>query len=205
MNNEARSGNPAKRAAAKKKPSNVSEFKRRARGEVLELPSGLTVRAKRVQLQSFILQGAVPNPLMEIVQETLNKGAQADLKGMVGDLDGKDINLDQIREMYEMVDGIVQSSVQEPKIHDAPTQNDLAVWNELNPDDPKDNVDDLRDDDKLYIDEFDDEDKMFIFQWAQGGTDDVARFREEARADMATLAEIQGAGTAPVDTAGTGT
>lgn len=197
MASEARSGNPAKKAAAAKKKaaSSASDFKKRKAGQFLALPSGLTVRAKRVELQTFILQGNVPNPLMEIVSEALEKGNQTDLKRMVGDAEGK-VDIEAVREMYGMVDSVVMACVIEPKVHPLPTRDDLSVWNEEHPDEIYLDPDDLRSDDRVYIDEVEDEDKMFLFQWSSGGTEDVARFREEARADMATLAEIQGAGAA---------
>jgi hypothetical protein len=173
MSNEARSGNPAKKAAAKKAVSDISAFKKRSQGINLPLPSGLVVKAKRVELQTFILQGAVPNPLMEIVSEALDKGKKADIAQMVG-VDENNIDLGMVRDMYEMVNGIVVASILQPKVLPVPES------------------DEDRDDDLLYVDEVDDEDKMFIFQWATGGTSDVETFRQEARADMATLAEIQG-------------
>lgn len=190
------SGNPAKKAAAKKaKVSDVSAFKKRRAGVELELPSGLMVKAKRVELQSFILQGNVPNPLMDVVSEALQRGQKANIPQMMGVEDGK-IDLDQVRDMYEMVNAVICASVSEPKVHAVPTVDDLEDWNTRHPDQQLDDPDELRDDELLYVDEIDDEDKMFIFQWAQGGTDDLARFRQEAAADLAALAEVQGAGAA---------
>lgn len=171
------SGNPAKKAAAKKTAakktaarattaSKASDFKRRAAGVTLTLPSGLAVRAKRVDLQVMLAQGTIPNPLIEVVSEALERGQQMDPKELVGDK----VNLDKVAEMYELVNSVVVASVVEPRISSVP-------------EDPED-----RDDDQLYVDEVEDEDKMFIFQWAGGGTDDVATFREEARASLASLA-----------------
>lgn len=176
------SGNPAKKAAprpAKKvsAPSSVSAFKKRAKGAPLELPSGFVVIARRVELQTFILQGNVPNPLMEVVSEALEKGKKADIPSMVGVDEGK-MDLDMIQDMYDMVNKVVIACLVEPKVHDLPE-------NEAD-----------RDDDLLYVDEIDELDKMFIFQWSTGGTSDLDRFRDEARADMAALAEGQGAGSA---------
>lgn len=190
------SGNPAKKTAKKapaKRPgkkrvsanaatpeslgvevSSPSAFKKKREGRLLPLPSGLVVKAVRVDLQTFILQGSVPNPLMEIVSEALEKGQKADIPSMVGLDEGK-IDLEQVNEMLEVVDSVLVESVVAPKVFPIPEDDD-------------------RDDELLYVDEFEPEDKMFIFQWAVGGTDDVAQFREEARADMASLAQVQGAG-----------
>jgi hypothetical protein len=193
--NASRSGNPAKKATAQK-VSSTKDFKSRRNGELLKLPSGLTVRARRVELRAFLKHGNVPNPLMEIVTETLDKGASMDVNKMVATDEGK-IDLDMVNDAYDMVENLVMSCVVEPKVHPMPTQDDLAVWNEEHPDDPKDDPEQLLDDDLVYINDVDDEDKMFLFQWASGGTADVERFREEARTDMATLAEMQSAGSAP--------
>lgn len=166
------SGNPAKRAEAAA-ASDASAFKKRATGRMLHLPSELVVKAKRVELQTFILSGNVPNPLMETVSAALAKGQKADIPAMMGVDEGK-IDLDMINDMYEMVNRVVVASVLEPKVHYAPEEGED------------------RDDDLLYVDEVEDEDKMFIFQWATGGTDDVATFRLEAGADMDALAKSQG-------------
>lgn len=178
------SKNPAKKAVAKKaaakktaaaKVSSAAEFKKRRQGEMLSLPSGLVVKAKRVELQTMIMQGSVPNPLMETVSAALEKGQKADISKMVGVDEGK-IDLDMVNDMYEMVNAVVMESVIDPKVHPVP-------------DDEGD-----RDDDLLYVDEFDDTDKMFMFQWASGGTSDLEQFRLEADADMAALAKSQGLG-----------
>ena len=166
-----RSGNPAKRAEAAK-VSDISAFKQRAQGVTLPLPSGLAVKAKRVELKTFIKQGNVPNPLMGIVNEALEKGQAADVEKIVGGGDGE-VDLDMIREMYEMVDSVVVASIVEPKVHPDPEEDEEA------------------DDDLLYVADIDDEDKMFIWQWALGGTSDVETFRLEARADMDAVAQIQ--------------
>lgn len=167
-----RSGNPAKRAEAAA-ASSAAEFKKRAAGRVLPLPSGLAVTAKRVDLQAFIGHGTVPNPLMEVVSEALEKGNKMDPSAMVEDETGK-VDIEQVREMYEMVNTVVVASVVNPKVHPVPEDMDE------------------RDDDLLYVDEVEDEDKMFIFQWAIGGTDDIASFREQASADLVAVAQSQG-------------
>lgn len=173
------SGNPAKKAAAKKQAasasvSSISAFKEQKKGKPLELPSGLVVKARRVELQTFIMKGDVPNPLMSIVGEALEKGQKADIASMVGVDEGK-IDLDMVNDMYEMVNAVVCQCIVEPQVHPVPEDEDD------------------RDDDLLYVDEVDDEDKMFIFQWSSGGTSDLATFREEARAGLASVAKKQGA------------
>lgn len=174
---KSKSGNPATRAAqdaAAQAASDISAFKKRTKGVPLPLPSGLIVHAKRVELQTLVVQGNVPNPLMEVVSEAIAKGENADIGKMVG-VDEGEIDLDMVRDMFDMVEKVCMESITQPKIHNTPALGEERM------------------DDLLYIDEVDSEDKMFIYQWACGGTSDVATFREEARADMATLAEKQGA------------
>jgi hypothetical protein len=188
--NATRIGNPAKKAAAKK-VSSASDFKKNAKGRDLELPSGLVVRAKRVELQTFILQGSVPNPLMEIVGEALEKGKKADIPKMMGVDEGK-LDLAMVNDMYEIVNALVCASVLEPKIHPVPTADMMALYNEEHLDETISDPEELRDDELVYVDEVEDMDKMFIFQWNSGGVEDLATFRREFGADMDALAEIKG-------------
>ncbi len=181
---------PAKKTAAKKTarkapakkvadsptqaaPTTVSDFaafKQRAQGRLLPLPSGLVVRAHRVDLQTFVAKGTIPNPLMEIVQEALQKGQEMDPAAMVSNDEGE-VDLEMVAEMMEIVDGVVVETVLEPRIHPMVEEGEES------------------DDNLLYVNEVDAEDKMFIFQWSIGGTDDLERFREEATADLASLAQ----------------
>lgn len=93
-----------------------------------------------------------------------------------------------------MVNLLCCQAVVEPKLHPMVwTEEDLEL--ELcDPDEVGDEItEDRKDDDTLYVDELDEEDRMFIFQWVIGGTDDIARFREEASTDLASVAEVAGA------------
>lgn len=205
---DSRSGNPAKRAAAKKaaakkttprkaappaRASSASDFKKRAEGVLIQLPSGLVARMKRVDLQMLVLQGNVHNPLMEIVGEALEKGKKADIASMVGVEDDK-LDLDTINDMFEMVNHIVTECMVDPKVYPEPTVEELEAYNEENSDDPLDDPIQLREPELLYVNEIDAEDKMFIFQWSIGGTTDVAQFREEAGASLDAVAKSEGGG-----------
>jgi hypothetical protein len=179
-----RSGNPAKKAAAKKAvpapqgpvaPSSASEFKKNKKGKLLLLPSGLTVTARRVDLQSFIRRGEVPNALLPIVEEALAKGKEMDTAKMVS---GDKVSMEMVNDMFNMVEQVTIETVIAPRIQPVPTDDrgmDIPIDSEL------------RDEDTVYIDEVDPEDKMFLFQWATGGTEDLASFREEASSTLAAL------------------
>jgi len=185
------SGNPAKKAA-QKSVSSVADFKKRREGQLLTLPSGNTVRAVHADVRAFIVdKGEIPNPLMPIVTEALNKGqANLDPKLLLGDDGNLDMNI--MEGMIEVIDRVMVECVIEPRCFAAPTQKDLEVWNRENPKNLKSHPDDLRDEDKLYPDDLDIEDRMFIFGWSSGGTDDVATFRAESDANLASLGQVEG-------------
>jgi hypothetical protein len=187
------SGNPAKRAEDAQ-ISSIQEFKKRRKGTPLALPSGLVVKARRVQLRTYLATGNVPNPLLEIVQEALQKGQEADISAIVGaGPDGDGVDMEQVNAMFELVEALVMEMVVEPKVHPLPEliDEDEEVVEE---DDPRysDMLEEAKDEDLVYIDDFDEEDKMFLFQWATGGTSDIATFREEAGAGMDAMAAKQG-------------
>lgn len=179
---------------AKKQASSTADFKKRKKGSPLPLPSsGLTVLARRVQLRQFLEQGDVPNPLLEVVQEALDKGAKMKPEKMMGD--GDSVDLEMVREMFITVNAVIIRSVVDPPVHPMVwTEQDLEdeliddeeLVGETIPDSWQEEHDDI-----LYVDDFDDEDKMFIFQWAIGGTGDLATFREESKESMAALARKQ--------------
>lgn len=160
-----------KAAAEDLQISSPSAFKKRREGRVIKLPSGMAVRARRVDIRTFISQGEVPNPLLPIVEEALNKGKKADVSLITGE--NGQLDTDLIDEMYQMVNNVVMEVVTEPKINPLPEGVE-------------------RDDELLYIDEVEDEDKMFLFQWAAGGTEDIATFRLEAEQDLASLGQVSG-------------
>ena len=203
--NPAKSGNPAKRAAAKAAEkasemneseelvvSDVSSFKARAKGRVMKLPSGMVAKLKRVDLQDMIISGNVHNPLMSVVSEALEKGQKADIPKMMG-MDDGEVDLSQVRDMFEMVNHVMVGCFVEPEVHPMP----IPLDDDGEPMDPDDEdydqeVADLMEEDLLYVNEIDPDDKMFIFGWCVGGTDDVATFRREARTDMDALAKGKG-------------
>lgn len=168
----ATSGNPAK-AAEQRQTADAAAFKKRRQGVDLKLPSELWVKARRVDLAAFLRTGNIPNPLMEVVNEALQKGQKTDVNKMVGVEDGA-VDLEMVNDMYNMVDKIVVASIVSPQVHEVPPEGED------------------RDDDLLYTDEVEDEDKMFVYQWATGGTSNVAQFRREAAATLAPLAEVSG-------------
>lgn len=180
-----------RKTAAKKTPSrasgvsSVADFKAK-QGGLMTLPSGLVMKLKNPGgLRVFLENGSVPNALMGIAQEALDKGKPANMKGVI---DSGQLDEEAINGMLEMMDKVMITCAVEPKVHPVPTDDDLLVWNKgraksSQTDDPQD----LKSDDLLYVDEIAEEDKMFVFQWVTGGVTDVAQFREGLTAELATL------------------
>lgn len=179
-----KSGNPAK-AAETLRISQVGEFKKRL-GGVMELPSGLVVKAKNPGgMRAFLNSGMIPNSLMAIIQKGLDKGSGKNIAGEIVK-DGQ-IDPQMVTDMMTMMDNIAVKVIVEPVIHPTLTENDRLVWNDNHPDDVKDTVEQLRSDDKLYADELPDDDKMFLFQWVSGGTKDLETFRQQHAAGVDAL------------------
>lgn len=183
---------------AKAQASNVADFKKRKKGSPLELPSGLVVVARRVELRTFLTRGKgeVPNPLMTVIEEALNKGQSADI-GKIAGVEEGEVNMDMVMDMYEMVNSVVIETVVSPKVHPLPTHDEEG--NEL---EGEDAIEEAKDEELLYIDEVDDEDKMFLFSWATGGTSDLATFRSETGASMDALAQGSVGSNTPQRTTG---
>jgi len=174
-----RSGNPAKRAAAK--VSSVADFKKRKSAgiQTVTLPSGLGMMVKRVELQSFITSGNVPNSLLPIVEKALSTGQDVDMSEIVGEVP----DLEKIQDIFEMMGEVAIETSIEPKIHPNPAAEDEAEWD----DDMQDAMDEV-----LFLRDLDEEDLAFLFQLALGGTADLEQFRGELQSGVASLAEGQG-------------
>lgn len=160
-----KSGNPAVRA------SSAADFKKRT-GGFLPLPSGLTVKVHNSGgLRAFVSSGMIPNSLMGLVQNAINKGqepSEEEIAKLIG-VDSENLNTDAIDDMLKMTDSVVCEVVVDPEVF------------------PKPADDEERDEDLLYVDEMDDEDKAFIFQWVTGGTRDIEQFRREQGTSLDSL------------------
>lgn len=162
-----RSGNPATRASATEAVSSVSDFKKKA-GGVMELPSGVRMRLRNPGgMRVFIQAGTIPNSLMSIIQEALDKGKTANIAEKIIGPDGVDEQM--VKDMLHMLNVVIVECAVEPKV-EMPPENDAD-----------------RRDDIVYADEVDDEDKMFVFQWVTGGTRDLHQFRRELSEELGTL------------------
>ena len=177
------------------KRSTAREWKSRAVGQDLRLPSGVVVLVKRLGPQAFLSEGFVPDSLAPIIQEAIREG-----KGLPPEKQ-KELGSDprQIADMMSMMDRVLVKSVVEPAVHFLPpcvSQKTGQVCGE----DPLASihqdakasgwhvyVEGDKDDDLVYVDEVDFEDKSFIFQYVMGGTSDLERFRKEQASDVESV------------------
>lgn len=138
-------------------------------GQLLQLPSGNVVRVRRtMDMYNLIKTGKIPNRLVAMITKMLDqaeKGKQPEMPN-IGEIDP-----DLLRDMVMAVDNIVVACVIEPRVFMPPDDNPDAEVPEG----------------ALHISEMDEEDKNFIFQFAQGGTADLDKFREQQASFVATV------------------
>lgn len=176
----------ARKTAQQLRISQIGDFRARM-GGVMELPSGLVVKAKNPGgLTAFIANGTIPNSLLSVVQEQLGSGnskasTEEAMRNMSEDMSA-------LGDMMKLMDIIVAGTIIEPKVKPVPTEDDVVKHNLLNPSNPVSTPDELRDEDNfLYTDDLDQMDKQFIWQWVSGGTRDLEQFRKELEVNVAVV------------------
>lgn len=171
-----RSGNPAKRATAKKPaarpaaPSSVADFKQGTAGEILELPSGKSAEIRRVPLTSLLADGLLGDSLGALAQRAVDAG-----EGMKPQ-DIKEMSQDpkKIMEALDVFDRIAVRCFVNPPV----------TYHKVN---DEEIPDDERDPEILYSDELDIQDKVYVFQVIAGGSSDLQRFRREFAESVAGI------------------
>ena len=132
----------------------------------LELPSGNVCMIRVPGPQAFLTQGLVPNTLLPLVQESIDraqKGKTMTEKDEVKMLGEMLQDPDRLRQVFEMADAVAVYCVIDPPLLPVPPANED------------------RDPDALYVDEVDLDDKMFIMDVAMGGSKDLEQFRSKPR------------------------
>lgn len=161
--------------------TSAKEWKKNRKEVPLDLPSGNTCLVQPIGLDAMMVQGYVPNTLLDIVETSLAKGkkgkaAEVDEAKMFSDI-LKD--RDKVKDVFAMADAVTAGCVIEPPVRlHTYTNQDLAEGNCL-PEQvgvmiPKSE----RKEDLVYTDEVDFDDKMFIMQFAMGGSRDLEQFRQ---------------------------
>lgn len=166
-------------APASSRRSTAASWKRN-RGEDLELPSGNVALVKRPGITKFISEGCVPDPLMGVVDRAVKRGKGLPLQEQQAILKDPE----KIRAMEEMMDKVLCLVVVEPKV----VMGTDDEGNEI--------PESERSEDVIYADEVDMDDKVFIFNFAVGGTRDLARFRREHGAALGSLRAVHEDGDA---------
>lgn len=128
----------------------------RQRGEAITLPvSGLTIKARRVGVDSFAAQGQIPNSLLKLMAsgiEAVDKGDTGKEeaieefgKSFMGGISSGDIDM---MELMGLIDNAVVQAMVSPRCY------------------PNVQHEDDRVEGRLYVEDIDVNDRMFIFNWA---------------------------------------
>jgi len=86
----------------------------RQRGEWVTLPSGLEVRFVEVNLLDLAMQGAIPAPLMGLVNQIIEGG----------DIE---VTVEDFAKMAPVINNLVKLGIVEPPVADAPDEEHLGV------------------------------------------------------------------------------
>lgn len=166
--------------AAKKGVSSASAWKKNKPVE-LELPSGEVCLARRPGIESLLADNVFGDNVLPMIQKSINAGKG----GKPAELDEDEIlkNPSLITDVMSSFDRVTVKVVVEPKVAYHRRQVN-GTWEEI----PHSE----RDDEIVYTDEVDMADKMFLFQWATGGSADLAKFREQSGPRLAALADGEG-------------
>lgn len=174
-----------KKEVVVEEPTSAEGWKAKSTSLVLHVPSGNKALVRNPGIKAFISAGILPNSLMPIVTEALERGQPPSMSAFQ---DKVKTDPKMLEEMLDSMDKVTLHCVIEPQVHPMPTWDltDLAEDNctaeQVGQEAPQ-----KKDPRRLYVDEVDLEDKLFIFQWAVGGTRDLERFREEYASGVAAL------------------
>lgn len=172
------------KARANRQPTTAKQWKKR-KAQVIELPSGVYATIRRPGMEKFLEAGFLPDALASVMREQLQKAKgrpdrKLNEKEILEKFDENDVN-----EMLDTMDRVAAYCMTEPPCqwHKRPLMAAEEGGEPAQLKDSKGNdlyeviPDDDRDEDVVYTDDIDQEDKNFIFQYAVGGSADLARFR----------------------------
>jgi hypothetical protein len=169
-----------------KKVTSAKAWKKASQGIQLELPSGNVVKARRPGVQNLLATGYLPDSLMPIINESIQKGKALPPSKIQETIDS---NSSVLLEIMDATDRIAAKCVIEPVVRYHRVEVD-GEWEDI--------PDEDRDDEIVYTDDIDDGDKSFIFQWAMGGSADLERFRVESEEYMASVQSVTDDGDSSV-------
>lgn len=184
-----RSGNPAKRAVAKKapatkKPLEVSTDWGGEETELLPFPSGKVARIQRIPLPTLLAENLLGDSLSVLASQAVERGQGMDASQI------RDMSNDpqKIMDALDAFDKVAVKCFVEPNLtyykwqegDQDPSGNPIApelVGQVIQRAD--------RQQGKVYSDRLAIEDKIFLFQVISGGSTDLQRFRGEFEQSMA--------------------
>lgn len=146
------------------KVGTVSDFKK-SKYAVVMLPSGIAIQAKRISLSALFQEGEIPNALVPMVQDQLDKNTK---KGKAP-RPKQTATKEDARDMGEFLDQVACMTFVEPPLHPAPKPGEK------------------RDDSILYADDVSITDKMFLMNWAFGGSPIPEKFLQQLDIDLAVV------------------
>lgn len=151
-------------------------------GQIIPLPSGRNIRVRRtMDILALLKAGKIPNPLGKFVQRMVDTGGRTEF-------DVKELGVDGLTKMMELVDDCVIRSVTEPKVVAPPVieENEdpakymerVAGWRPTIPG-------------TIGLNQIDIDDRMHIFLFAQGMAADLEPFREEQGEPVAPAPDVK--------------
>lgn len=159
----------------------------------VDLPSGNVARLTRPGMEAFIASGAIPNSLLGIVTETLEKakaGSEMDEKDESKVIETLTQDPTKLADVFKLVDSVCLQVIKAPKVAMPPTSAEV----EANVENSTIECDAQgRRVDTVYLDRVDLADKFFIFNYAVGGTSQLEPFRAELGRNMELVQSGQAA------------
>lgn len=138
----------------------------------IPLPSGAKAIIKAPGMQAFLKQGFIPNSLIGIVTDQLNKNAgkppskkQDDEQATIAFMEEIRTDPEKLEDLLTGMDNVWLHCVIEPHTEPLPEKDEHGKEIEE------------RDPNLLYVDEVEFDDKMFVMQVAVGGTKSLEKFR----------------------------
>lgn len=172
--------------------SSVAAWKKNI-GVELPLPSGNVAFVKRPGITTLLAEGVFPDSIVGVITEQINvrSGKAApkkpqDRRRKVDGSDDSDANFmkeisgdpEKLRAMMIAVDKILALVCIQPPV--------VVHWKGEDPRTGRIPASE-RSNDVVYTDEVDENDKMFVFNFAVGGSDDLAAFRAATDAAVGSL------------------
>ncbi len=135
---------------------------RSSRLQRLDLPSGLTIEVKPIDIEQVMLSGAIPLDLVSQLEQKGERTKDGKLAINVSDL----VDFDSFEPFWDMLNSVVGSSVERVLIDEGKNEFARVVDVDFDP-----------------VNELSFNDKLFIFDELMGPTRDLDRFRSRRKHD----------------------